>query len=98
MTYFVKHKELESAAQVLKDNTAYADTTKFDLTGISKIGAPAAGEGVGAELAKLETAWLEVLPKFTKELNGLAAKVKASATVYVEVEEAVGGRFTPFAT
>ncbi len=97
MTYFVKHRELESAAQALKGTTSYATSSQADLTGISKIPAPAAGEGVSADLAKLETAWVEVLPKFSKEITGLAAKVKASATVYVEVEEAVGGRFKPFA-
>ena len=97
MRYYVEHEELESAAGVLQADAGYTDAAALDLAGVSKIPAPAAGVGVGAALAGLESGWTEVLPRLSKEMIGLAARTRASATIYVEVEEPIAGGFRAFA-
>ncbi len=97
MSYFVKHQELESAAEVLRSDASYADSANLDMSAIGKLPPPAAGEGVGAALATLQKNWTELLPRLSKEITGLADRTNASATLYVEVEQQTGNRFAAFA-
>jgi hypothetical protein len=86
----------ESAATALSNDAGYAKDAIATLTGMPKVGAPAAGEGIGATLTKFQSGWHDALGKIGTEMTDLSGKVSSTAKVTVEVEQNVQGRFSQF--
>jgi hypothetical protein len=87
----------ESAATALSNDASYAKSAVSALTAIPKIGAPAAGEGIGSTLTKFQSGWDEALGKIGTEMKDLSGKVSGTAKATVKVERDVQDRFGHFA-
>ena len=94
--YTIEVNEVERAADALGSIAFCATNADADITGISALPAPAAGDGIGAALSGFKTQWHDVLPNLHTEVDTLSKKVTASASVTVKVEEQVHGRFSEF--
>jgi hypothetical protein len=95
--YTIKANEVERAADALGSVAFYASNADSDITAITGLPAPAAGDGIGAALTSFKAQWNGVLPDLHKEVDTLSGKVTSSATVTIQVEQQVHSRFQQFA-
>jgi hypothetical protein len=95
--YTIEVNEVERAADALGSIAFCASDADSDITDITALPAPAAGDGIGATLNSFKAQWHGVLPDLHKEVDTLSTKVTSSASVTVRVEEQVRSRFQHFA-
>lgn len=95
--YTMDVERTETAATAIGDDATYAKSAITSLAAVPKPAAPAAGEGIGAELAAFQTGWNDVLTAVGTELTAMSGKVSATKNVTVKVEQEVRGRFHQFA-
>ncbi len=94
--YTIKRSETEGAADALSSVGSCATVADSDLQG-NTMPAPAAGEGIGAEVKAMLAEWHKALPDLAKEFDVLSKNVKKAATVTIQVEEPIRGQFRSFA-
>lgn len=68
-----------------------------DLSGVGRLGEPAAGQSIAVSLTSVVSAWVGVVPSMATELSLLGGAVNSAATMLEKVEVQVGERFRMFA-
>ena len=94
--YTIEVNEVERAADALGSIAFCASNADGDITSISPLPAPAAGDGIGSALSSFTSQWHGVLPDLHTEVDTLSKKVTSSASVTVQAEEQTHSQFQHF--